>query len=50
MKPKISRKTAERLVYILIITGLALYGIFKDSVAADILIRAVKDAFSILIQ
>jgi hypothetical protein len=50
MKPKISRKTAERIVYILIIISLVLYGIFKDSAAADTLIRAVKEAFSILIQ
>ena len=50
MKPKISRKTAERLVYILIIISLVLYGILKDLAAADTLIRAVKEAFSILIQ
>lgn len=50
MKLKISRKTAERIVYILIIISLVLYGIFKDSTAADVLIRAVKEAFSILIQ
>lgn len=49
MKMKINCKTAERMIYILIVIALVIYGIFKDSVAADILIRAVKDAFSILI-
>ena len=50
MKPKISQKTAERIVYVLIIIILVIYGVFKDSAAADALIRAVKDAFSILIH
>nr|DAX32043.1 MAG TPA: hypothetical protein [Caudoviricetes sp.] len=50
VKPKISQKTAERIVYVLIIIILVIYGVFKDSAAADALIRAVKDAFSILIQ
>lgn len=50
MKPKISRKTAERIIYILIIITLVLYGIFKDVAAADTMIKAVKEAFSILIQ
>lgn len=48
MKINITRKTAERIIYILIIIALVIYG-FKDSVAAEMLIRAVKDAFSILI-
>lgn len=50
MKRKISRKTTERIIYILIVIALVIYGIFKDSAAADMLIRAVKEAFSILIQ
>ena len=50
MNVKISRKTAERITYIIIIIALVIYGIFKDSAAAETLIRAVKDAFSILIQ
>lgn len=50
MRLKISPKTAERIVYIVIITALVFYGIFKDPAAADTLIRAVKDAFSILIE
>lgn len=50
MKPKLSRQSAERITYIVLIIILVLYGIFKDSGGADVLIRAVKDAFSILIQ
>lgn len=47
---KISRRTMERIVYIVLIIILVVFGIFKDSGAAEVLIRAVKDAFSILIQ
>lgn len=47
---KISRRTMERMIYILLIVMLVIFGIFKDSGAAEVLIRAVKDAFSILIQ
>lgn len=49
MKIDISRKTAERSIYIIIIVGLVIYGL-RDSAAAEVLIRAVKDAFSILID
>lgn len=48
-KIRISRPTAERLIYITLIVGLVLFGVFKDSEAAGNLIRAVKEAFSILI-
>lgn len=47
---KISRRNMERIVYILLIVVLVIFGILKDSGAAEVLIRAVKDAFSILIQ
>lgn len=47
---KISRRNMERIVYVLLIVVLVIFGIFKDSGAAEVLIRAVKDAFSILIQ
>lgn len=47
---KISRQNKERMVYIVLIVVLVIFGIFKDSGAAAVLIRAVKDAFSILIQ
>ncbi|WP_163319950.1 hypothetical protein [Dysgonomonas sp. 520] len=50
MKNKISRKRAERIIYIVIIAGLVLFGIFKDSESAAALIRAVKEAFSILFE
>jgi hypothetical protein len=40
----------ERMIYILLIVMLVIFGIFKDSGVAEVLIRAVKDAFSILIQ
>lgn len=46
---KISRQTAERIIYIALIVWLVLFGVFKDSTAAEGLIRAVKEAFSILI-
>lgn len=48
MKKKLSRETIERTVYMVLIILLVLYG-FKDSVAAEMLLRALKDAFSILI-
>jgi hypothetical protein len=48
MKIKITRKTAERSIYILIVVILVAYG-FKDSEAAATLIQAVKEAFSILL-
>lgn len=46
--PKRSARTYERIVYILIIAALVVYGL-KDSAAAEGLIRAVKEAFSILL-
>lgn len=47
---KISRRNMERIVYVLLIIVLVIFGMFKDSGAAEVLIQAVKDAFSILIQ
>lgn len=47
---KISRRNMERIVYVLLIIVLVIFGMFKDSGVAEVLIRAVKDAFSILIQ
>lgn len=46
---KISRQNKERMVYIALIVVLVIFGICKDSGAAAVLIRAVKDAFTILI-
>lgn len=47
---RLSRKTAERLLYIGIIVLLLLYGLLKDSEAAARLIESITNAFSILIQ
>lgn len=49
MKINRNRKTIERFIYILIITGLLVYGL-KDSDAAVKLIHALMEAFSILLQ
>jgi hypothetical protein len=47
---KISRRTAERLLYITVILLLLLYGLFRDSEVAARLMEAITNAFSILIQ
>jgi hypothetical protein len=47
MKIKLTQKKVERVIYVLLIIGLAAYGL-KDSEAAVRLITAVKEAFSIL--
>jgi hypothetical protein len=47
-KVRLSRKTIERAVYILLVILLVIYGL-KDSEAAAVLINAVKEAFSILL-
>ena len=46
---KPSARQQERIVYILIILALVVYG-FKDNAAAETMIRAVKEAFTILFQ
>ena len=46
---KPSARQQERMLYILIIIALVIYG-FKDSVAAEAMIRVVKEAFTILFQ
>jgi|GEM_PF-3000155 hypothetical protein len=48
--PKLSRRTAERVLYILVILGLLLYGLLRDSEVAARLMEAITNAFSILIQ
>lgn len=48
--PKLSRRTAERALYILLILGLLLYGLLRDSEVAARLMEAITNAFSILIQ
>lgn len=47
---KLSHRTAERLLYILVILGLLLYGLLRDSEVAARLMEAITNAFSILIQ
>lgn len=49
-RPKLSRRTAERALYILVILGLLLYGLLRDSEVAARLMEAITNAFSILIQ
>ena len=49
-RPKLSHRTAERLLYILVILGLLLYGLLRDSEVAARLMEAITNAFSILIQ
>ncbi|MBF0575520.1 hypothetical protein [Dysgonomonas sp. GY617] len=46
-KTKIKRSTVERAIYILIVTGLVIYGL-KDSEVSVKLIHATMEAFSIL--
>lgn len=49
-RSKLSRRTAERVLYILFILGLLLYGLLRDSEVAARLMEAITNAFSILIQ
>ena len=48
-RKRISRKSTEHMLYIGILILLLLYGLLKDSEAADRLIKAITNAFSILI-
>jgi hypothetical protein len=48
-KINFTQKNMERAIYILLIIALVFYGL-KNSEAAAMLINAVKEAFSILIQ
>ena len=47
MKMKPDYQEIEWIVYMLMLTGLVIYGI-KDSEAAERLIRAITDAFALL--
>lgn len=49
-RPKLNRRTAERVLYIFVILGLLLYGLLRDSEVAARLMEAITNAFSILIQ
>lgn len=48
MKIDINRRTAERLIYILIIIFLVIYGL-KDSEVAARMIHAVSEAFTVIL-
>ena len=48
-KRKIDMKEVTWWVYLVILITLVIYG-FWDSVAAELLLRAIKEAFSILIE
>ncbi len=48
MKTNISRRTAERLIYILIIIFLVIYGL-RDSEVAARMIHAVSEAFTLIL-
>ena len=48
-KRKIDKKEVTWWVYLVILITLVIYG-FWDSVAAELLLRAIKEAFSILIE
>ncbi len=39
----------ERIAYIVLITVVVLFGVFKDHEGASILMKSLKDAFTILI-
>ncbi|WP_300905660.1 hypothetical protein [uncultured Bacteroides sp.] len=49
-RPKLNRRTAERVLYILVILGLLLYGLLRDSEVAARLMEAITNACSVLIQ
>ena len=48
-KRKIDKKEVAWWVYLLILVALVIYG-FWNSAAAELLLRAIKEAFSILIE
>ena len=48
-KRKIDKKEVTWWVYLVILITLVIY-VFWDSVAAELLLRAIKEAFSILIE
>ena len=48
-KRKIDKKEVAWWVYLVILCALVIYG-FWNSAAAELLLRAIKEAFSILIE
>ena len=49
MKGKIDKNEVAWWVYLVILVALVVYG-FWNSAAAELLLRAIKEAFSILIE
>lgn len=48
-KNKITRKSVERSIYLVLIVGLTVYGLWNSEAAVS-LINAIKEAFSLLFQ
>lgn len=48
-KHKITREEIAWWIYLVIMVALVIYG-FQDSVAAEVLIRAIREAFSLLME
>ena len=46
-KPKITRAAVERTIYLILIVGLAVYGLWNSEAAVSLL-SAIKEAFSLL--
>jgi len=46
-KRKITRQSVERTIYLILVVGLAVYGLWNSEAAIG-LINAIKDAFSLL--
>ena len=48
-KHKITREEIAWWIYLVIMVALVIYG-FQDRVAAEVLIRAIREAFSLLME
>lgn len=48
-KHKVTREEIARWIYLVIMVALVIYG-FRDSAAAEVLIRAIREAFSLLME
>jgi len=47
---KLSRTTIERIIFILLIIILVAHGLLRDSEAAANLLKAITEAFTLIIQ
>lgn len=48
-KHKVAREEIAWWIYLVIMVALVIYG-FRDSAAAEVLIRAIREAFSLLME